>query len=191
MATRCKPGDIAIILYDEPECLSNVGRLVRVHPTLQLNLDLNLACWLIEPLQADPWYVSETDGRITVKVVNVSSQVEHPDVWMLPIKDELPGKNDCAKEPRAEPSREPAYVMSEEEYIAYERIQARIDEALLADGSINPNLVEAFVANQPVPHKIKDGSMYPWSSFLQCRVPDIGRGFCFLEKQNHADAGSK
>lgn len=90
MDTRCKPGDIAVILYDEPECLANVGRLVRVHPSLQLNLELNLYCWLIEPLQAEHWYVAEVDGSISVKVVNASSQVEHPDLWMLPIKDELP-----------------------------------------------------------------------------------------------------
>lgn len=114
METRCKPGDIAVIIYDEPDCLANVGRLVRVHPTLQLNLDLNLFCWLIEPLDADPWYVSEADGRITVEVVNASSQAEHPDLWMLPIKDEQVG----------------IYAMTVEEFQTYERIQACIDECL-------------------------------------------------------------
>lgn len=177
MATRCKPGDIAVIIYDEPDCLANVGRLVRVHPTLQLNLELNLFCWLIEPLEADPWHVSEADGHISVKVINASSQVEHPDVWMLPIKDELPDKQEHTEQSVSGPGREPAYVMSEEEYQAYARMQERIDEALIADGSIKPKLSEAFVANPPVPHTINAGSMRPSTSIIQSRGPDVGRGF--------------
>lgn len=122
MAIRCKPGDIAVILYDEPECLANVGRLVRVHPTLQRNLNLNLDCWLIEPLQDDPWYVSEIYGTITVRPIKLSSQIEHPDAWMLPIQDGLPGAWKSTQVDDSDNIKEPDYVMSEAEYLAYERI---------------------------------------------------------------------
>lgn len=106
MATRCKPGDIAVIIYDEPDCLANVGRLVRVHPSLELNLELNLFCWLIEPLKDDPWYFSEVNGTIKVKPVSVASQVEHPDAWMLPIKDGLPSSDKTFTEAFQEQDKE-------------------------------------------------------------------------------------
>lgn len=87
MRTRCKPGDIAVILFDEPECLGNVGRLVRVHPTLQLNRELNLGCWLIVPLTDDDWFVSMANGSICTYPVGLEDRIEHPDAWMLPIQD--------------------------------------------------------------------------------------------------------
>ena len=90
MQTRCKPGDMAVILYDEPSCLCNVGRLVKVHPSLMLNKVLNLDCWLIEPIQNGPWALSEEDGTVTLTPVSLADRIEHPDCWMLPIRDEQP-----------------------------------------------------------------------------------------------------
>ena len=92
MQSRCKPGDIAVILYDEPECLMNVGRLVRVHPSLALNEELNLECWLVEPLDGSTWAVSESDGSISFAILRPDDRIEHPDAWMLPIKNELISK---------------------------------------------------------------------------------------------------
>lgn len=124
MQARCKPGDIAVILYDEPECLMNVGRLVRVHPSLALNEELNLECWLIEPLDGSTWAVSESDGSISFAILDHDDRIEHPDAWMLPIKDDsLP--------------KESTSVMSEEEFRAYSRIQEKIDQNLLEIGAIN------------------------------------------------------
>lgn len=191
MATRCKPGDIAVILYDEPECLANVGRLVRVHPTLQLNLDLNLFCWLIEPLQNDPWYISEVDGSITVKPINVSSQVEHPDVWMLPIKDELPGKQGFTKRSISEPDSAPTYVMSEEEYLAYERIQAQIDEALIVDRSVFSLGSNNFLGNDAMPHILGAGLLRPEVGYDQSCGSDFERGFFISSAISSFDVGSR
>lgn len=89
MQARCKPGDIAVILYDEVECLSNVGRLVRIHPSLALNQELNLDCWLIEPLDSAAWSVSDSDGTVALEPIGLADRIEHPDCWMLPIRDEV------------------------------------------------------------------------------------------------------
>lgn len=118
MEIRCKAGDIAIILFDEPECLGNVGRMVKVYPTLQINHRLELECWLIEPLEASPWFISESDGTIRHEVINLNTDIEHPDAWMLPILD---------------------YGYTEEEMAAYDRIQEIIDQNLLEIGAIRMN----------------------------------------------------
>ena len=123
MQTRCKPGDIAVILYDEPSCLLNVGRLVRIHPTLKLNPSYQLECWLIEPLDPAPWAVSKVDGTVYTKPIGLADEIEHPDAWMLPIKDEQ-GFN----------------VMTQEEVDAYDRIQKRIDESLVEMGAVDKNM---------------------------------------------------
>lgn len=115
MEIRCKAGDTAVILFDEPGCLGNVGRLVKVHPTLQINPCLELECWLIEPLDALPWLIAENDGSISHKVISLNTGIEHPDSWMLPIRDDH---------------------LSEEEMAAYMRIQKRIDQNLLETGVV-------------------------------------------------------
>ena len=122
---RCKAGDTAIILFDEPECLGNVGRLVKVHPTLQINHRLELECWLIEPLDGLPWFIAENDGTISHEVVSLSSNIEHPDAWMLPIQEDF---------------------YTDEESAAYARIQERIDQNLVEIGAIRPasNAINAF-----------------------------------------------
>ena len=119
MKTRCKPGDTAVILYDEPSCVFNVGRLVKVYPTLQYNRELKQNCWLIEPIDNNPWAVSNKDGTVTMEPLLLANGIEHPDAWMLPIRDEQ-GVN----------------VMTQEEFDAYERIQKRIDEDLVKIGAV-------------------------------------------------------
>lgn len=118
MTTRCKAGDTALILFDEPDCLGNVGRLVKVHPTLKTNIRLELDCWIIEPLDDLPWIIADADGSIRHEVITQNSNVEHPDVWMLPIQED---------------------GYTEEEMAAYARIQKRIDQNLLEIGAIRPS----------------------------------------------------
>ena len=117
MATRCKAGDTALILFDEPDCLGNVGRLVKVHPTLKTNIRLELDCWIIEPLDDLPWIIAEADGSICHEVITQNSNVEHPDAWMFPIQEE---------------------GYTDEEMAAYARIQERIDQNLLEIGAVHP-----------------------------------------------------
>ena len=114
MENRCEPGDIAVIVFEELRCIRNVGRLVRVHPTLKFNPEYHLSCWIIEPLQADPWYISSSDGSISSKTVTINEHIEHPDAWMLPF-------------------REP--IIAEENLAVYKRIQNQIDQDLEEIGS--------------------------------------------------------
>lgn len=126
MEIRCKAGDTAIILFDEPECLGNVGRLVKVHPTLQINHHLELECWLIEPLDDLPWFISENDGTIRLEVVSLNTGIEHPDAWMMPIRD---------------------YGYSEEEMAAYARIQEIIDQNMIEIGAVRNSRISMRATN--------------------------------------------
>lgn len=115
MKTRCEAGDIALVLFDEPQCLQNVGRLVRVHPKLMLNIQLKLQCWLIQPLDKSPWIYALADGSTHQTTDALGEQIEHPDNWMMPIRDN---------------------ALSEEEMAIYERIQDQIDQDLLHTGVV-------------------------------------------------------
>lgn len=89
MTLRCKPGDLAIVVYDIPECASNIGRVVMVRGPLQYNVLYKLQSWLIKPVRAAHWKV-DYRGLIRSHRVFWSSNVEHPDAWMVPIRpDEL------------------------------------------------------------------------------------------------------
>lgn len=114
MQARCKPGDVAVILYDEVECLSNVGRLVRIHPALVHNQELNLDCWLIEPLDCGAWAVSDSDGSVTLAPIGLAERIEHPDEWMLPIRDEVQQQVLTSGVNSIVACREHAYQMTEQ-----------------------------------------------------------------------------
>ena len=50
MNYRCKDGDLAIVIQDEPICAGNVGKVVQVRGPIMLNSRLKLICWLIKPV---------------------------------------------------------------------------------------------------------------------------------------------
>jgi len=85
MSTRCKSGDLAIIAYDVPGCESNIGRVVHVRGPLAID-DRDHWTWLITPVTPEPYIVDipETGGFRVMEADD--TQIEHPDVWMVPIK---------------------------------------------------------------------------------------------------------
>ena len=87
MKLRCKPGDLAVILYDIPECADNIGRLVIVRGPVLYNTRYKLRCWLIKPVHPAPYWVDRYTG-VSLERVTWRSQIEHPDPWMLPIRPE-------------------------------------------------------------------------------------------------------
>lgn len=115
MEIRCETGDIALVLYDEPECLENVGRLVRVHPLLMFNVRLRQRCWLIEPLDKSPWLYALNDGSIHQTTNALANHIEHPDSWLMPIRDN---------------------ALTDEAMAVYERIQDQIDKNLVEIGAV-------------------------------------------------------
>lgn len=85
MTLRCKEGDLALIVHDERGCESNIGRVVEVRGPVMLNSRLELMCWLIRPTVEEPW-CCEIGGRMYPLMVDWSSNMEHPDAWMIPLR---------------------------------------------------------------------------------------------------------
>jgi hypothetical protein len=88
MKTRCKPGDMALVVRDTPACADNVGRLVRIGGPLAFNRSYRKQCWLIEPVVHRP-YAVERRGKARRSIVLFSDRVEHPDCWLVPIAPQL------------------------------------------------------------------------------------------------------
>lgn len=86
MKLNCKPGDLAIVTWDEPGCVMNVGRLVRVHGPLDTD-PAHGPTWLIVPVRRTRWqYVCQTDGTVQRTTVRLKDGIEHPDRWLIPIR---------------------------------------------------------------------------------------------------------
>lgn len=92
MTTRCKNGDVAIVLRDSPGCEANIGRLVEVRGPCSSSCYPGMVSWWIKQIDRNAkWCVFETDGSITMEWLTWSSKVQHPDTWLLPIR---PGEAD-------------------------------------------------------------------------------------------------
>ncbi len=87
MTTRCKPGDLAIIVQDVPGCEDNIGRIVAVRGPSAIDYKGQLT-WLITPLSDEP-YIVDIPAIHGFRVMQVDEdQIEHPDDWMVPIRPE-------------------------------------------------------------------------------------------------------
>ena len=87
MNARCKPGDLAIIMYDEPQCTANIGRIVEVSGPPAYDIDGHLT-WLIQPVTPEPYLIN---NRVDAAVRFMEWQeygIEHRDDRMLPIRQE-------------------------------------------------------------------------------------------------------
>jgi len=86
MTLRCKAGDLALVVYDEPGCESNIGRAVEVRGPVSTNPRLDLPCWLIRPAgNSRHWRVIRGSAPARTQTVSWKSRIEHPDAWLLPI----------------------------------------------------------------------------------------------------------
>ena len=85
MTTRCKPGDLAIILYDLPECTDNIGRMVEVSGPAATGED-GLTTWLIQPVTPEPFLINNSEGKFVRFMDWQEHGIEHPDAWMVPIR---------------------------------------------------------------------------------------------------------
>ncbi|MBM3151883.1 MAG: hypothetical protein FJ189_01805 [Gammaproteobacteria bacterium] len=86
MNLRCKDGDLALVIHDEPDCEANIGRMVEVRGPVNFNPRLELPCWLVKPVTSEPYLVKETTEVVVGEVVGWASRVEHPDAWLLPLR---------------------------------------------------------------------------------------------------------
>jgi hypothetical protein len=83
---RCKDGDIAMITWDLPECLENIGRLVQVRGPVAING--GVPHWAISPVTPELYAFREIDDSLAYENVTWASRIEHPDEWMTPIQPE-------------------------------------------------------------------------------------------------------
>ena len=111
MSLRCKQGDLALVVYDEPGCESNIGRAVEVRGPVATNPRLGVRCWLIRPAGSSRrWRVMHHLGRVLTQTVTWTSLIEHPDAWMLPIPPNASTDREEAGEPE---EREREFVLTE------------------------------------------------------------------------------
>jgi hypothetical protein len=87
MNTRCKPGDLAIIISDVPQCADNIGRVVAVSgpPARDHNGHIT---WLIQPVTPKPYLINTTYDDSVQFMGWQEPGIEHPDQWMIPIRPE-------------------------------------------------------------------------------------------------------
>lgn len=97
--TRCRPGDLAIILRDDTGYEENIGRIVQVYGPMRRHPHLG-AIWLIVPVTSRPYAVMTSSGDKRVYRVSLGNRIEHADAWMMPIRPQGPevdGQADLAQ----------------------------------------------------------------------------------------------
>ena len=88
MDLRCREGELALIIRDEPGCECNIGRTVTVAGPIFFRPGRG-ATWLIEPTTNEPWAVHNFMGcDIWTGHIDFDTMIEHPDSWLLPIRSE-------------------------------------------------------------------------------------------------------
>lgn len=80
MKLRCSPGDLAIVLNDEPGCEINLGKIVEV--TTPLKYVYSKHCWRVYPVNAEAWAYYDNGETIIETLVG---RYLHPDTWLMPI----------------------------------------------------------------------------------------------------------
>jgi hypothetical protein len=84
MRTKCRMGDLALIINDEPGCEANLGRFVRVCSLPAFFDDrFGLMIWQILPITDTPiTSICEATGEVKPSTWGIM----HPDAWLMPIK---------------------------------------------------------------------------------------------------------
>jgi hypothetical protein len=139
MKTRCKPGDLALVVFDTPACADNVGRVVRVQGPLAFNCAYDKHCWLVEPVVQSPYAVEEKAG-VRRAVVLFDHRIEHPDSWLVPIARRSPKARAAKLQLQQKPLKQLS-VTPENEALMHER--QFDDMALVGAGARAPTTLAA------------------------------------------------
>jgi hypothetical protein len=88
MTTRCKDGDIAIIINETPLCAGNLGRIVHVRGPYQYIDILGLHGWVIKPVNNQKlWVLLRRDAsKAVLERIYWNNPRCLPDSWLLPLK---------------------------------------------------------------------------------------------------------
>ena len=88
MKTRCKPGDLAVIVREEPGCEANIGKLVEVRGPIYMD-QLCGPCWIIRSISTTGDWLCRTIHGPVRRIsggVRWSDGIDHPDAWLMPIR---------------------------------------------------------------------------------------------------------
>jgi hypothetical protein len=88
MADRCKLGDIAIIIKDQPGCEANIGRVVHVGGP-RVVFPRRGTVWHIKPVTGSTMTYLDYDRTVAV---GLATDIEHEDDWLMPIRPEIDDK---------------------------------------------------------------------------------------------------
>ena len=93
MGTRCRPGDVAIIIKDEPRLEMNIGRFVNVHGPCLKDPDQGVM-WITTPTTATPLpYIDALDASGRVLRDRRGCVIHHQDDWLLLIRPRRKANN--------------------------------------------------------------------------------------------------
>ena len=88
MKTRCKPGDLAVIVREEPGCKKNIGKIVEVRGPIRMS-ETKGPQWVIRSMNTrGHWFVRRPKSGLIVRLyrgLRWDHDVDHPDAWMVPI----------------------------------------------------------------------------------------------------------
>lgn len=80
MRTRCKVGDLAVIIEEEPGLETNIGRVAWVHEGPYLDGEYG-PVFVIKPASNGPLGCLCRDGSVSFS----AERSYHPDAWMFPV----------------------------------------------------------------------------------------------------------
>ena len=83
---HCRPGNLAVIVQDVPECRANIGQIVRVLCEYTEFPDEMGFHWLVEPQSSQPSPVLVgISGKIQSVLVYDNANRAHHDGWLRPL----------------------------------------------------------------------------------------------------------
>jgi hypothetical protein len=85
MELRCRAGDLALVVFDTPQCVSNMGRAVVVSGPMRMD-EVRGPTWLIQPVAPDAWAVEQVWSGVVEFHAPPLNGVEHPDQWLMPLR---------------------------------------------------------------------------------------------------------
>jgi len=84
MTIRCKVGDMAIIINEEPLCLENIGRVVEVTGPAAISIFGQVA-WNISPAAGESIRIVNRLDEVRM-MLQGESDIALPDAWLQPIR---------------------------------------------------------------------------------------------------------
>lgn len=93
MADRCKQGDMAIIIKDNPGSEANIGLVVHVEGPRKVFVSRGTV-WRVRPINFDTMTYIDYDGTVGI---GPATDIENEDVWLLPVRLEA-GVGDAVTE---------------------------------------------------------------------------------------------